>query len=77
MTKKKRSALEALGAFEDEQRARDKKAEELRHAAALELGRAVLEAGGAALPLAVIKTLIQDAVRAAAPASSPRQSERG
>lgn len=76
MTKKRLSALEALGAFEEEQRVRDKKADELRHAAALELGQVVFEAGGAALPVLAIRTLIQDAVRTATSAGSLRQSRR-
>jgi hypothetical protein len=67
---KKRSALAALGAFEAEQRARDKQAEELRRAAALELGYAVLDAGGGALALNAVRKLIEGAVRDAAKAAA-------
>jgi hypothetical protein len=65
VTKRKASALAALGAFEKEQKERERKAEELKQAAALELGHAVLEAGAGALDLALLKTLVIDAVRRA------------
>jgi hypothetical protein len=73
---KKRSALAALGAFEAEQRARDKQADDLRRAAALELGYTVLEAGGGALTLAAVKKLVEGAVQDAAKARISAQAER-
>ena len=75
MTKRRKSALDALGAFEKEQSERAKRAEELRRAAALELGYAVLDAGGAVLDVATLRGIVGHAVRAAEAASAkPRKS---
>lgn len=62
MPKKKTSALSALAKHDDERRALDDRGAEIRRAAALELGQTVLDAGGAALSLAEIKTVIAGAV---------------
>ena len=60
--KKKTSALSALARHVDERRALDDRGAEIRRAAALELGQAVLDAGGTALSLAEIKAVIAGAV---------------
>lgn len=49
MAKKKPSALDALTRHDEEQRLLDSRREELRRAAALELGLIALDAGGGAL----------------------------
>jgi hypothetical protein len=62
MTKRKQTALEALDAFEREQQERAKRQDELRRAAALELGLVVLEEGGARLTVEVLRASIRAAV---------------
>ena len=62
MTKRKRTALEALDAFESEQQERAKREADLRRAAALELGFAVMEAGGARLGVEALRTAVKMAV---------------
>lgn len=71
MPKKKTSALSALARHDDERRALDDRGAEIRRAAALELGHAVLDAGGAALSLADIKAVIASAVGATAAIQAP------
>lgn len=73
---KKRSALAALGAFEAEQRARDQQADELRRAAALELGYVVLEAGGGALTLSAVRKLVESSIQEAGKARTSAPAER-
>ena len=63
MPRKKPSAIDALARHNDERRALDDRGAELRRAAALELGFAVLEAGGEALSLADVRQAIASAVR--------------
>lgn len=58
MAKKKPSALEALARLNDERRALEDRAAELKRAAALELGMVVLDAGGAAIGPAKLRALI-------------------
>ena len=72
MTKRKRTALEALDAFEREQLERAKREADLRRAAALELGLAVMEAGGARLSVDALRTAVKAAV-----ASLPKAGEAG
>lgn len=61
--KKKASALSALARHDSERRALEDRGAELRRAAALELGFAVLDAGGAGLSLAEVKSVIAAAVQ--------------
>ena len=62
MTKRKQTALEALDAFEREQQERAKRQDELRRAAALELGIVVLEEGGGRLGNEALRACIKAAV---------------
>lgn len=55
---------------------RPKQADELRRAAALELGYAVLEAGGGALALSAVKKLVEGAVQEAGKARTSAPAER-
>ncbi len=64
MTKRKQTALEALGAFEREQQERAKREGELRRGAALELGFVVLEEGGARLGIDALRSVVKAAVAA-------------
>jgi uncharacterized membrane protein len=66
VTKRKISALAALSAFAEEQREREKRANELRLAAALELGLAVLDAAGVGPDLEALRRLVVEAVQTSA-----------
>lgn len=71
MAKKKPSALKALAILNDERLALEARAAELKHAAALELGMVVLDAGGADLGPARLRDLISKAA-APGPDAAPR-----
>lgn len=72
MTKRKRTALEALEEFEREQQERAKQQDELRRAAALELGIVVLQEGGGRLSNEALRTCLRTALsRLPAPAEAP------
>lgn len=75
MPKRKRTALNALDQFEREQRKREEEGAALRTAAALELGRVVLDAGGARLGLADLTALIAEAVARREKAAADSSSE--
>jgi hypothetical protein len=80
MAKRKKTALEALGAFEREQQKRATEQAELRRAAALELGFAVLEAGGARLSIEALRTAVRTAIASlpnTAGAGSKKEAGRG
>ena len=62
MAKKKPSALDALTRLNEERRALETRGADVRRAAALELGHAVLDAGGSALGMARLKELVVSAV---------------
>ncbi|PAX09041.1 DUF6437 family protein [Sphingomonas lenta] len=62
MAKKKPSALDALARHNDERRAMEDRGAELKRAAALELGLAVLDAGGAGLSLTQVRQAISSAL---------------
>jgi hypothetical protein len=72
MTKRKGTALEALDAFEREQQERAKREADLRRAVALELGLAVMEAGGARLSVETLRASVKSAL-----ASLPATGEAG
>ncbi|WP_375272276.1 DUF6437 family protein [Sphingomonas sp.] len=59
MAKKKPSALDALTRHDEEQRLLESRREELRRAAALELGLIALDAGGGALGAEGLRTAIR------------------
>jgi hypothetical protein len=58
MARPKLGALEALRKLQEDQAALSRRAEQLREAAALELGHAVLDGGGIMLSPSEVKTLI-------------------
>ncbi|NNM78573.1 hypothetical protein HJG53_16925 [Sphingomonas sp. ID1715] len=62
MTKRKQTAIEALDAFEREQEERAKRQDELRRAAALQLGFVVLKEGGGRLSDEALRACIKAAV---------------
>ena len=68
MPKKKPSALDALTRLNEERRVLETRGAEARRAAALELGLAVLDAGGATLGMARLRELVIDAVAGEKPA---------
>ena len=76
MTKRKKTAIEALGLFEREQLERAKREAELRREAALELGYAVMDAGGARLGPEFLRKAVQAAV-AALPTAADGGREKG
>ena len=63
MAKKKPSALDALTRHDEEQRLLDSRREELRRAAALELGLIALDAGGGALGAEGLRQAIRLALK--------------
>ena len=74
MPKKKPSALDALTRLNEERRMLETRGADVRRAAALELGLAVLDAGGASLGMARLRELVIDAVAGDKPA--PRKGDR-
>ena len=74
MPKKKPSALDALTRLNEERRMLETRGADVRRAAALELGLAVLDAGGASLGIARLRELVIDAVAGDKPA--PGKSDR-
>jgi hypothetical protein len=77
VAKKTVNALNALNKLIEEQKALAERAAAARAAAALELGTAVLDAGGAALAPGQLKAAIETAVTAASVASAKRQASPG
>lgn len=63
MAKKKSSALDALTRHDEEQRLLESRREELRRAAALELGLIALDAGGGALGAEGLRQAIRSALK--------------
>ena len=77
MAKKTVNALNALNKLIEEQKALAERAAEARAAAALELGTAVLDAGGAALTAGQLKAAIETAVTAASVTAAKRPASPG
>jgi hypothetical protein len=77
VAKKTVTALNALNKLIEEQKALAERAAAARAAAALELGTAVLDAGGAALTAGQIKAAIETAVTAASATPAKRVSVQG
>ena len=77
MAKKTVNALNALNKLIEEQKALAERAAAARAAAALELGTAVLDAGGAALTAGQLKAAIETAVTAASVTPAKRQASPG
>ncbi|WP_156680478.1 DUF6437 family protein [Sphingomonas profundi] len=73
MAKKKPSALDALTRLNEERRVLETRGADVRRAAALELGYAVLDAGGADLGIARLKELVTFATAGENPA--PRKDD--
>lgn len=72
MPKRKASAIDALARHNDERRIMEDRGAELRRAAALELGLAVLDAAGESLSIGEVKQAIAAALRS--PAATSRRS---
>ena len=68
MPKKKPSALDALTRLNEERRMLETRGADVRRAAALELGYAVLDAGGATLGMARLRELVTHALADERPA---------
>ena len=77
MAKKKPSALDALTRHDEEQRLLESRREELRRAAALELGLIALDAGGGALGAEGLRQAIRLALdgNGGEPATGKMQSQ--
>jgi len=72
--KKKPSALDALTRLNEERRVIETRSVDIRRAAALELGNAVLDAGGATLGTTRLRELVIEAVTGDKPA--PKKGDR-
>ena len=77
MAKKKPSALDALARLNEERRALEDRGAALKRAAALELGMIVIDAGGAAIGPAHLKTLIAQIVGIGVEAACQRLAANG
>ena len=76
MPKKKPSALDALTRLNEERRVLETRGADVRRAAALELGLAVLDAGAATLGMARLRELVIDAVAGDKPAPGKGNRDR-
>ncbi|TVV72755.1 DUF6437 family protein [Sphingomonas solaris] len=75
MAKKKPSALDALTRLNEERRLLETRGADVRRAAALELGHAVLDAGGANLGITRLRELVTSAI--AGDNQSTRKEDHG